>query len=570
MNRKAQIREENVRLLAEAHRSDIDPTTGKLRCLSCGNIFGSYNALASHLQKHNGINSVDFKPTKIVGTSQLGKLGVPISRPSDSNSLGEFIQHSMKLPRNSKTSAKQQKTQQNKQQLNEEKQDPVKDPMKNRKSSIGKSRPKLTATKRLILIDRVLTLTQELESLEVQIQDPDMLKKEKRRIQGRQKSASLELHHALVSINQKLSFRQLIMLEFLFNDFEEIQDPYFEDSVHQEETEVEILEVYDEIDRLFEANEVSKDQITGQLFIKKPVFLETLVNDSNVTLSQQRSLVNVEKDQFEKTEELFDEVSDEEENSVVSSDSDDELWGFGDVLSQWAKKAQFKTNSQTPNCRPGVRYVQIVNPVNPVVESESVVSRIEPKIEVVHTRRVENTKTVQSADSASVDSPQTRFIRPHLLEKTVSENRTPVIKEQDSCSFKNRTEKQENPKTLEEALISVFKHLNKLQQEELKSSKSRKWMISGFSEVLKALNRDSLILVILANGLDSSLAPQVSEIQSKTTEKQVSLIQALSRKKLGQIYHPRKKMSVIGILKPLEGHPMKTEILKLKQNYTNL
>eukprot|EP00210_Caulerpa_lentillifera_P006985 g6680.t1 len=507
MNRKQRNREQNARLLAEAYRSEVEPGTGKVRCLSCGNVFGSFIALASHLQKHNGINSVDFKPSKIVGSTQLGKLTIPVPRPVVTQSIGDFIQPSLLQ------AAKQQKhgSLMGNKPVQNEAQIPV-EAVVNKGNNSAKSRTKLSATKRSVLVNRVLSLQDELESLKDQLQDSDLTTTmKKRQVQGRQKSVLLELHHALVAINQKLSIKQLIMLEFLTNSAEadgELQTPA---ENNDRETEIELFAIYEEIGRLFETMELSRHNNRGPLFIKKPVFDTKSAIESGVGLcisSQQPSRsVEIEKIRQEKEEEFTEEdISDSSVSSEFSSDSDNDLIGFGDVLSQWAKKAQFKVKSQTPVRRCGSTVV--TQNAEPVQESEVLpLTSIEPKVQVVHTGIRKDPKSDHSADSTKSICHQTVFIRPHLMERSLLKQKL-KDQEQKSCSLKNRTVKQENPKTLDEVLVGVLRQLNELQQEELKTTKSKKWMISGFSEVLKALKKDLVIMVILANGLDASLATQ--------------------------------------------------------------
>lgn len=50
------------KLMSEAHKSPVDPDTGRIRCRACGRAFAAYTFLAQHLkQRHFGINSEDAK-----------------------------------------------------------------------------------------------------------------------------------------------------------------------------------------------------------------------------------------------------------------------------------------------------------------------------------------------------------------------------------------------------------------------------------------------------------------------------------------------------------------------------
>ena len=90
LSKKERLRRENDALLQEAKKSIVDKATGKVRCLSCGNLFGSPTALAAHLRKHDGVNSVEYRPRRVVGTSHAFYWERPMERPPEVK-LGEFF-----------------------------------------------------------------------------------------------------------------------------------------------------------------------------------------------------------------------------------------------------------------------------------------------------------------------------------------------------------------------------------------------------------------------------------------------------------------------------------------------
>ena len=72
-------------------------------------------------------------------------------------------------------------------------------------------------------------------------------------------------------------------------------------------------------------------------------------------------------------------------------------------------------------------------------------------------------------------------------------------------------------------------------------------MVSGFAEVKKHLIRGSVKLIVVAKNLDETIESKVSELQGIAQEHAVPVVFALTRKKIGQIYHVRKKMSVVAL-----------------------
>ena len=64
----------------------------------------------------------------------------------------------------------------------------------------------------------------------------------------------------------------------------------------------------------------------------------------------------------------------------------------------------------------------------------------------------------------------------------------------------------------------------------------------------KHLSRGTVKLVIIANHLDASVQPMISDTTIKAEEKGVPVVTALTRKKIGMIYHFRKRMSVVAVL----------------------
>lgn len=73
-------------------------------------------------------------------------------------------------------------------------------------------------------------------------------------------------------------------------------------------------------------------------------------------------------------------------------------------------------------------------------------------------------------------------------------------------------------------------------------------MVTGFSEVGKHLTRGTVRLLVIAQHLDVSIQSKVSEIASIAKDNHIPIVYALTRKKIGQIYHPRKRMSIVAVL----------------------
>ena len=89
-SRKEKRQQELANLIAEAKKSVVDPVTGKCRCLSCGHVVRSVRALADHLRKHDGVNSVVYRPARIVGASSEAYDRQAVARRA-AMQLGDFV-----------------------------------------------------------------------------------------------------------------------------------------------------------------------------------------------------------------------------------------------------------------------------------------------------------------------------------------------------------------------------------------------------------------------------------------------------------------------------------------------
>ena len=104
-SRKEKRQQELALLTAEANKSIVDPVTGKCRCLSCGHVVRSLRALADHLRKHDGVNSVDYCPSRIVGASSEAYDRYTVARPA-AMQLGDFVNVALRTEPRSQTEKK--------------------------------------------------------------------------------------------------------------------------------------------------------------------------------------------------------------------------------------------------------------------------------------------------------------------------------------------------------------------------------------------------------------------------------------------------------------------------------
>lgn len=75
-----------------------------------------------------------------------------------------------------------------------------------------------------------------------------------------------------------------------------------------------------------------------------------------------------------------------------------------------------------------------------------------------------------------------------------------------------------------------------------------RWLVSGLQQVKRTLNRSEAKLLIVANNLDPGVQIKVSEVISIAEEKGVPVVRALTRNRMGKIFHKTKRMAAIAVL----------------------
>ncbi|GMH45963.1 hypothetical protein BSKO_13927 [Bryopsis sp. KO-2023] len=108
-------------------------------------------------------------------------------------------------------------------------------------------------------------------------------------------------------------------------------------------------------------------------------------------------------------------------------------------------------------------------------------------------------------------------------------------------------------KAVDDAVVALLTRLNELQHNSLvrhneERSKAHRWLTNGTKEVTRALTKGKLKAMILASNIENPLDDAISKIVEGVRSQGVFAVYALNRKKLGRIFHFRKKMSVVGIL----------------------
>ena len=195
-SRKEKRQQELALLTAEANKSIVDPVTGKCRCLSCGHVVRSLRALADHLRKHDGVNSVDYCPSRIVGASSEAYDRYTVARPA-AMQLGDFVNVALRTEPRSQTEKKDVKNGTGKVETSSSKNATRKEDRRGEHrqramrhvrldyccgESTPKKKNKTTPMKRNILIAQVLSLTTKLQSLQEDL--GSLSKRQHRRTDG--------------------------------------------------------------------------------------------------------------------------------------------------------------------------------------------------------------------------------------------------------------------------------------------------------------------------------------------------------------------------------------------------
>jgi len=599
--------QQHAALLREAQRSAADPQTGRLRCLSCGSVFVSYIALAAHLQKHGGVNAVDYRQAKMVGSSYGVFSRQPVHRPDVK--LSDML--------TSKSQTRKMKREDDRSHGTDVKEIPE-------KSADGKGRKKnkMTPTKRTILIHQVLSLKQKLTMLQHELDVVNLrlsncqgsiacakMKKQMKTLRGQINASTTELQMALTAINQKFTFRQLVMIEYLTNQMQwlseihsretSINHPIIDD-VHESEMlsgSDSVMKLYSELEtmeREMEAVrdaewtaesmrlvETRRDPESGKIFIMRPSFADS---SSGITTQLAQEPEAVVEDAPVEPVSCDNEQNVGEDGMYFSSQetsSDDDMWGFSDVLTEWAKQTRHLAQTQP------IRQLEPKQDITPEpkIETEKQMSvnqslaankdaptggiqvmHVKKKAETSNSQRTEIlTEPLEWGDDEDQQLPQCIFIKPHLAvacDKDLSKSPTkdnktsrmkpspqPVAEGQTPINAGNSQSHSDD--CLDNAVFNLLSQLNAIQHAHMKSDNTDsklRWIVSGFSEVKKHLLRGSVKLIILANHLDASVDSMIADTRTKAADKGVPVVTALTRKKIGQIYHFRKRMSIVAVL----------------------
>lgn len=158
--------------LEAARLSPQDSTTGKVQCLSCGRVFFAYDALASHLKKHGGVNSLEYETPRIVASSRQVFGREPTVRPKPL--LSDVIALDQKSKQKSKSAIKSPNSGSlvTKTAVYEGNANSLlyMDVLLGKQQYVRK-KTKTTTTKRSILIHQVLTLTTEVSKLQRSLEE---------------------------------------------------------------------------------------------------------------------------------------------------------------------------------------------------------------------------------------------------------------------------------------------------------------------------------------------------------------------------------------------------------------
>lgn len=255
-----------------------------------------------------------------------------------------------------------------------------------------------------------------------------------KRLQGSVNAATAELQMALTAVNQKFTFRQLVMIEYLTSQMEwlssaecEIKSPMMDDACKMDTSlvtdsmlklyhEAEIIE--HEMETLREAEwrtesmrviETRRDPETGKIFIMRPTFVQASPTLATETVKEQEIIAEEAPPR-----DVAPSVSREEdaglEGDAVSmssqeTSSDDDMWGFSDVLTDWAKQTRHLAKTTNPNTHlPILASVDpeqdLSKPASP--ELDQTPSR-EGSVRIVHVRKKLEKLPMSSAQTGSFE-----------------------------------------------------------------------------------------------------------------------------------------------------------------------